>query len=151
MVFAEPENREARELQARTLERPGFQAESAVWRNFYLSGAKGLREGLPQKVPMRWGSLDVTRSSPLDRFFDYLAILLNGPKAAEKKIAVDWIFTDTNQEDAVSLENGVLNYRAGKRAAHPDATLILTRPVLDAISLKQTTFPGRILAGGDQN
>ena len=147
VVFAEPGNREARELQAQTLEQLGFQAESPIWRNFYLSGAKDLRKETPERVPMRWGSLDVIRSLPLDMYFDYLSILLNGPKAAEKKITVDWIFTDTRQEYSVSLENGVLNYKAGKRAANPDATIILTRSILDAISLKQASFPGRILAG----
>jgi alkyl sulfatase BDS1-like metallo-beta-lactamase superfamily hydrolase len=147
VVFAEPENKEARELQAQTLEQLGFQAESPVWRNFYLSGAKELREGVPQKAPMRVGSLDVIRSLTLDMFFDYLAVLLNGPKAAEKKITVDWVFTDTQQEYSVSLENGVLHHKSGKRTARPDATVILTRNVLDSISLKQATFPGRILAG----
>jgi alkyl sulfatase BDS1-like metallo-beta-lactamase superfamily hydrolase len=146
VVFAEPGNEEARELQARTLEQLGFQAESAVWRNFYLSGARELREGV-SKVPMTWGSLDVIRSLTLDMYFDYLAILLNGPKAAGKKVTVDWIFTDTKQEYSLALENGVLNHRAGKRAVNPDATILLTRSVLDSISLRQATFPGRILAG----
>jgi alkyl sulfatase BDS1-like metallo-beta-lactamase superfamily hydrolase len=147
VVFAEPGNKEARELQAQTLEQLGFQTESPVWRNFYLSGAKELRDGLPQKMSLRSGKEDVVRSLSLDMYFDYLAILLNGPKAAEKKITLDWVFTDTKQEYSVSLGNGVLNYRAGKRSANPDATVILTRKVLDAISLKQATFPGRILAG----
>ena len=60
---------------------------------------------------------------------------------------MDWIFTDTKQEYSVTLENSVLNYKAAKRAAAPDATVILTRKVLDDISLKRATFPGRILAG----
>jgi len=147
VVFAEPENKEARELQAKTLERLGFQTESAVWRNFYLSGAKELRDGVPKNVPMRLGSLDVIRSLTLDMYFDYLAVLLNGPKAAEKRITVDWVFTDTKQEYSVTLENGVLNYKSGKRAANPHATVILTRKVLDAIASKQATFRGRIFAG----
>jgi alkyl sulfatase BDS1-like metallo-beta-lactamase superfamily hydrolase len=146
VVFAEPENREARELQARTLEQLGFQAESPVWRNFYLSGARELREGVP-KTPMTWGSLDVIRSLTLDMYFDTLAVLLNGPKAAGKKITVDWVFTDTKQEYSLTLENGVLNHRAGRRAANPDATVLLTRSILDSISLRQASFPGRILAG----
>ncbi len=147
VVFAEPENTEARELQAETLERLGFQTESAVWRNFYLSGAKELRDGVPKNVPVKLGSPDVIRSLTLDMYFDYLAILLNGPKAAEKKITVDWVFTDTKQEYSVTLENGVLNYKSGKRAANPHATVILTRKVLDAISSKQATFQGRVFAG----
>ena len=45
LVFAEPENRAARELQAEALEQLGFGAENASWRNFFLIGAKELREG----------------------------------------------------------------------------------------------------------
>jgi len=60
---------------------------------------------------------------------------------------VDWVFTDTKQEYSVTLENGVLNYKSGKRAANPSATVILTRKVLDAIASKQATFRGRIFAG----
>ncbi len=46
VVFAEPENEAARELQAEALERLGFGAENATWRNFFLMGAKELREGV---------------------------------------------------------------------------------------------------------
>ena len=46
LVFAEPENAAARELQAEALEQLGFGAENASWRNFFLIGAKELREGI---------------------------------------------------------------------------------------------------------
>ena len=46
LVFAEPENEEARELQADALEQLGYGAENATWRNFFLMGAKELREGV---------------------------------------------------------------------------------------------------------
>jgi alkyl sulfatase BDS1-like metallo-beta-lactamase superfamily hydrolase len=45
LVFAEPENQEARELQAEALEQLAYGAENASWRNF-LMGAKELREGI---------------------------------------------------------------------------------------------------------
>lgn len=44
IVFAEPENMEARYLCADALEQLGYQAESALWRNAYLSAAIELRE-----------------------------------------------------------------------------------------------------------
>jgi alkyl sulfatase BDS1-like metallo-beta-lactamase superfamily hydrolase len=147
VVFADPANKQARELQADALEQLGYAAESPIWRNFYLSGAKELREGVPKLAPLNVGSLDIMKAMTLDMYFDYLAILLDASKAAGKKITVDWIFTDTKQEYSVTLENSVLNHKAAKRAATPDATLILTRKVLDDISLKRATFPGRILAG----
>ncbi len=46
IVFAEPENRAARELGADALEQLGYQSESATWRNAYLQGARELRGGL---------------------------------------------------------------------------------------------------------
>ena len=41
VVFAEPGNEAARELQADTLEQLGYQAESGPWRNAYLTGRQG--------------------------------------------------------------------------------------------------------------
>ena len=46
VVFADPDNAAARELQADTLEQLGYQAENGTWRNFYLSAARELRDGV---------------------------------------------------------------------------------------------------------
>ena len=43
LVFADPDNKDARDLQADTLEQLGYQAEAGPWRNNYLTGAKELR------------------------------------------------------------------------------------------------------------
>ena len=41
-----PTNQAARELQADALEQLGYQSESGPWRNFYLTAAKELRDGV---------------------------------------------------------------------------------------------------------
>ncbi len=46
VVFADPDNTGARELQAEALEQLGYGAENATWRNFFLMGAQELREGI---------------------------------------------------------------------------------------------------------
>jgi alkyl sulfatase BDS1-like metallo-beta-lactamase superfamily hydrolase len=52
VVFADSQNLSARSLQADALEQMGYQAESGPWRNFYLTGAKELREGVkPLPIP----------------------------------------------------------------------------------------------------
>jgi alkyl sulfatase BDS1-like metallo-beta-lactamase superfamily hydrolase len=147
VVFAEPENREARELQADALEQLGYQSESAVWRNFYLTGAMELRSGVRRDGPVHQAGGDVVRTLPLDTFFDILAVRLNGPKAEGKRIAVNWIFSDPQEEYTVTLENGVLNHKRDRLHADPDATVFLSRGVFNAIATKQATFLGRILAG----
>jgi alkyl sulfatase BDS1-like metallo-beta-lactamase superfamily hydrolase len=147
VVFAQPRNRDARELQADALEQLGYQSESPIWRNFYLTGAKELRDGVDKNIPVQIGSMDVISNMPLDMFFDMMAIRLNGPKAIDKQITVNWIFTDVNQTFAVTLENSVLNYKRGRLAADPATTVTLTRALLDKIMAKQATFTGRLLAG----
>jgi len=147
VVFAEPENREARELQADALEQLGYQSESPIWRNFYLAGARDLRSGVNRKIPMQERSTDVMRGMAMDQFFDLMAIRLNGPKAAEKRITVNWVLTDTKETYTLTLGNGVLNHKRGRPAANADATVSLTRSVFDRIVAGQATFSGRILSG----
>ena len=148
VVFAEPENEAARELMADTLEQLGYQSESSVWRNFYLSGALELRNGVRRDAPLqRAGGGDLVRAITLDAYFDLMAARLNGPKAEGKRIAVNWIFADPKEEYAVTLENGVLNHKRDRLHADPDATVFLSRSVFNAIATKQATLPGRILAG----
>ena len=71
VVFADPDNRAARELQADALEQLGYQAESGPWRNFYLTGAKELREGVKKLPTPNTASPDTVRAMTLEMFFDY--------------------------------------------------------------------------------
>ncbi|MGZ4901426.1 MAG: alkyl/aryl-sulfatase [Halobacteriota archaeon] len=143
LVFADPDNQEARTLQADALEQLGYQAESGTWRNFYLSGAKELRDGVV-KQPMATG--DIIRAVPLDLLFDLLAVQLNGPKADGKTITVNATFTDINERYVLLVDNGVLNYTKGKHAEAADATLTTTRAVLDQILLGDATWTDKLAA-----
>ncbi|MEE9912440.1 MAG: MBL fold metallo-hydrolase [Deltaproteobacteria bacterium] len=147
VVFAEPDNRDARELQADALEQLGYQSESPIWRNFYLAGAQDLRKGVDRNAPVQTRNKDVLRGMAMDQFFDLLAVRLNGPKAADKHIVVNWVVTDTKEAYTLTLANSVLNHKKGRPAADSDAALSLSRSVLDTIIAGQATFPGRILAG----
>ena len=77
--------------------------------------------------------------------FDYLAVRLNGPNAAGKKIGLNVNFTDLNKQYGLMVENAVLNY--GKPLAQPDARLTLSKATLDAIQLKETTLEQAIAKG----
>src|SRR5262245_30906923 len=85
VVFADPGNRAARELQADALEQLGYQAEAGPWRNFYLTGAKELREGVQKRPTPNTASPDTVRAMTLEMFFDYLSVRLNREKAAKAK------------------------------------------------------------------
>ncbi|HVU87794.1 MAG TPA: alkyl sulfatase dimerization domain-containing protein [Pirellulales bacterium] len=141
VVFAEPENIAAKELQADTLEQLGYQAESGPWRNFYLTGAKELRDGIKRGANAAATVGDVVEALTLDQFFDYLGIRLNAPKAAGKKITLNFDFTDTKERYVLKLADSVLNHWDGDQAADADATLSLERSTLNKIMLRQLTMP----------
>jgi linear primary-alkylsulfatase len=147
LVFADPTNQAARNLGADALEQLGYQAESATARNAYLQGAAELRYGPPKVQMSNTASPDVIRALPLEMFFDYLGVRLNGDKAEGKRIVLNWRFTDTQQDYVLRLENSALTASAGAQANDADATLTLTRATLDDISLQKATFPGALLTG----
>jgi alkyl sulfatase BDS1-like metallo-beta-lactamase superfamily hydrolase len=147
LVFAEPENDEACALQADALEQLGYQAESGPWRNFYLSAAKELRDGVIDLGAPKTFSADVMRATPLDMFFDLLAVRLNGPKAAGKLIRLNAVFSDTGEVYLLTVENGVLNYAKGKQSDQADATLTMSRATLDAVLLGEASLADKMAAG----
>jgi alkyl sulfatase BDS1-like metallo-beta-lactamase superfamily hydrolase len=143
LVFADPDNQDARALQADALEQLGYQSESGPWRNCYLSGAKELRDGVVKHpMPVQ----DIIRSVPSDLLFDLLAVQLNGSKADGKTITLNATFTDVNEQFTLSIKNGVLNYRKGKRADAADASLTTTRAVLNQLILGETTWQNKLAA-----
>src|SRR5262245_5983210 len=110
VVFADPNNKEGKELLADAYEQMGYQAESGPWRSVYLQGAYELRNGVPQGGGVDTATPDTIRAMPPDMLFDYLGVRLNGPKAAGKVIKLNVDFTDLGKQYALVVENGVLNY-----------------------------------------
>src|SRR5262245_61160639 len=138
VVFADPNNTEAKELLADAYEQMGYQAESGPWRSIYLQGAYELRNGVPSGGGTVTASADTIDAMPPDMLFDYLGVRLNGPKAAGKLIKLNVDFTDLGTQYALVVENGVLTYHT-KFVDNPDAKLTLTKDTLDNIQLKQVT------------
>ncbi|MGJ4995952.1 alkyl/aryl-sulfatase [Bradyrhizobium sp. HKCCYLS3077] len=147
LVFAEPDNAEARALLADTLEQLGYAAESATWRNAYLFGAQELRHGMPE-IPARPGMPRETLAAlRTEQIWDVLGVRLNGPKAEGKHIVLNWSFTDTGERFVLTLQNCALTYAAGAQASTADAGFTLARSTLDAVIAKATTFPEAVAAG----
>ena len=109
-------------------------------------GARELRHGMP-KIAMRTAvSRDAIRALPVALVFDYLAVRLNGPKAEGKRLAINWIFTDTGERYALNLEHSALTHLAGHQAPATDATLTLDRAAFDALTSGQAL--AELLAAG---
>jgi len=129
LVFAAPEDSDAKELLARAYDQLGYQAESGVWRSAYLTGAQELRRGPPDNagLDVRFAG-DILAQIPLDLFFAAMATRLDGAKAAEAEpVTLNFEFTDVGETHVLRLENAVLQH--WKQEADPDAaaTVKLTR------------------------
>ncbi len=147
VVFADPDNREARELGADALEQLGYQAESATWRNAYLYGALELRNGV-MKLPARpILSPDLLRAVTTDILFDFMAVRLNATRATGHRFTINWRFTDTGEDLVLTLQNATLSHVMGKQASSAAASVTTTRATLDALALRRTT-PDQALRSG---
>jgi len=148
VVFADPTNTEARHLQADTLEQLGYQAESGPWRDFYLSGAQELRDGLLGIGGGSTASPDVVQAMTTEMLFDYLAVRLNGPEAAGRTVELAVEVTDRDEVWLLGLQNGTLRSVAGRRPDAPVATLRLTHDALAALATGRTTWEELVEGGG---
>ncbi|ALV30888.1 alkyl sulfatase dimerization domain-containing protein [Streptomyces sp. CdTB01] len=135
VVFADPDNAEARELQADAFEQLGYGSENGTWRNFYLTGAHELRHG-PLGTPAATASPDVLAALTLEQLFDALAIRVDGPRSWDADIIVRW-HIDQGETVTVRLRNGVLTHvtGAGPAAVPPHVEITLPEADLRALLL----------------
>lgn len=122
LVFAEPDNKAARALLAQTYDQLGYQAESAPWRDEYLTAAFELRHDAPETGVDLSNTLDLLRQTPMPRFLDAMAVRLNGVEAEGQRLAINLVLTDRGESYALAIQNSVLHHRPG---THPEATATL--------------------------
>lgn len=150
ILYAEPDNEAARDLQATTLETIGFGAENGTWRNFYLAGAHELREGV-FGTPI--SAAGMATALTVEQVFAALAVRVDGPAAWDFDVTIAWVLTDLDKTYRMVLRNGVLVTR--EVAVAPEATTVtLTRLTLIAVITGSVTLPevladGRVQIEGD--
>ncbi|MFE0137921.1 alkyl/aryl-sulfatase [Streptomyces sp. NPDC059037] len=130
VVFADPGHKVARAELATLYVKLGQASENAVWRNFYLVGAQELREGV-RDSPASVASADMLMALSVDQLIDSVAVRINGPRAWELRLRMDWSLPALGKVWHLMLRNGVLTYRSDTEK-NPDAgvTLTMTKPQL---------------------
>lgn len=127
LVFADPKNSAGRELLAKSLEQMGYVAESAPWRNFYLTGAYELRNGPPKVGINKETLMAMLTHTPIERFLEAMAASLNAEKAADSNLRVNLVFTDLRTSYVLWIENAVLHFSQRAADAAANATLTLSK------------------------
>jgi alkyl sulfatase BDS1-like metallo-beta-lactamase superfamily hydrolase len=146
VVFAEPDNRQARELQAAALEQLGYQSESGPWRNVYLTGAQELRGGVRQLPTPNAASPDSVRAMSTELFLDYLAVRLDGSRAGDRAITLALTLPDIGESWTIMVRNGALSHRSGA-ADDADAVVTLDRSALNDVILGVAPLADQLAAG----
>lgn len=105
IVFAEPDNQDARLLCNKALTQLGYQAESGTWRNEYLTGALELAQGTI-KNPDHYanGSQDLISHLTGEMVLNYLSLLTI---PSDKQLSGIVVF-----EDDWTFENGAYKQRS---------------------------------------
>jgi alkyl sulfatase BDS1-like metallo-beta-lactamase superfamily hydrolase len=149
VVFAEPDNVAARELLADAFTQLGYRAESGPWRNFYLTGAKELRDGVVVLPIPSTASPDVIAVMPTGLILDYLAVRLKHPDAVDLAGRIVLELTDVGERHLVELSNGVLHNRpiGTDQQVAADATITATRVWLN--DLLAADDPAAALRSGE--
>lgn len=149
-LFAEPGTEDAKRLQAAVFEQLAYQTENATWRNFYLTGAKELREGV---VGTRTSttSPSMIQALSVSQLFSYAATLIDAPKVWDQRALVDWQVDGTTDVYRLELRNGVLIHHLvdpayGLPAA--DATVTAAKHAIARVLLQRNPI-GDLAAKGD--
>jgi len=147
VIFADPDNAQAKALQADALEQLGFGSENGTWRNFFLMGAYELRHGAIG-TPTVTTAPDIVGALTIDQIFDALALRVDGPRAWSTTLTIDWNFTDENSVHRTRLCNGLLvHFDTDGSLPAPDTTITLTRSLLIAVLLGGAD-PASLVADG---
>ncbi|WP_425318030.1 alkyl/aryl-sulfatase [Pseudomonas nitroreducens] len=155
LVFADPTNQAARNLQADALEQLGYQAENAGWRNSYLVAAQELRNGVPRNLPsLRVSNPDALAAMDTGLLFDYLGVRMNAQKAEGEDFSINLVLPDKNEQYLLELKNSHLNNIKGVQSESAGQTVTIDRADLNRLMLKEVSpvrlvFEGKLKSSGN--
>ena len=151
VVFAEPTNERARNLQADALEQLGYQAESSTFRNSYLMGAQELRDGPPQSAEARVRARSLIKAMSIDQVFDTLGLRTISENIGGLSLCVNWLFTDMagtpDEKWILGLSNRTIYATQGRHDASSVATVQISRDLFLEVIAQTTTFVDELQKG----
>ena len=147
LVYAEPDNAEAKFLLADIFEQLGYQYESTSLRNAFLSAARELRVGVQAVAGLESGGPDAIRALTTSQWWDAVAIRVDSAKADGINFKLNFVTPDNGEQLVVEMSNGTLTNIVGYTASDADATLTINRADLIPVMMQQATLASQIKAG----
>ncbi len=147
LVYAEPQNQEAKDLLADVFEQIGYQQESPSVRNSFLAAALELRSGIPEGASPKTGGPDMIRAMTTELWLDFMGIRLDSKKAEGKQFKINLVTPDNKEKFVVELSNGTLTNIEGFQADGADLTITIDREDLEKTMMGAVSFDEQISAG----
>jgi len=145
-VFAAPDSETARQVLCTALTELGYGSECATWRNCFLIGAQELFHPIEHTEV---SSAGMAPALTVTQLFDSIAIRINGPKAWDERLRINWAITGGNgggggngsatEHYRMELSNGALIHFPTALNEEADLTVTLTKAQLVGLLLESRT------------
>lgn len=150
VIFANPDNRQAKLLCADALEQLGYIAESGPWRNEYLMGAQELRFG---KIPLPGSTVTtfVLDAIPLQNVLNLLSIRVKGIEAGNFDYKINFIIPDREEVASTQIKRGIFRYLSGELTSDAAVTVTMPKEVLyELAATNEKPDSSQIIVEGDE-
>ena len=147
LVYAQPDNSEAKDLLASVFEQLGYQYESASMRNVFLSSAQELRNGAPAVAAPRGTTPSLARAMTTTQWWDAVATRVDSGLADGTDFTINFSSPDTQQNFVVEMSGGTLSNIEGYLSDDADVTITMNRSDLETVIMGQETLASQLQAG----
>ena len=147
LVYAEPQNQEAKDLLADVFEQIGYQQESPSVRNSFLAAALELRSGIPEGATPKTGGPDIIQAMTTELWLEFLAIRLDSKKAEGHEFKINLVTPDNDEKFVVELSNATLTSIEGFQVKDADLTITINRSDLEQTMMGAVSFDEQIKSG----
>ena len=147
LVYAQPDNSEAKDLLASVFEQLGYQYESASMRNVFLSSAQELRNGAPAVAAPRGTTPSLARAMTTTQWWDAVATRVDSGLADGTDFTINFSSPDTQQNFVVEMSGGTLTNIEGYLSDDADVTITMNRSDLETVIMGQETLASQLQAG----
>ena len=146
VIYADPTNVKAKDLQADVFEQIGYQQESPSVRNSFLAAAYELRNGIVKGASAKSTGPDMVRAMTTELWLDYLGIRLAGSKVRGLSGKINLTTPDNGEKFVIELSNEMLNNIKGYQDKEADLTITINREDLVMIMMGVKTFDDMLKA-----
>jgi alkyl sulfatase BDS1-like metallo-beta-lactamase superfamily hydrolase len=133
LVYAEPDNQQAKDLLADAFEQIGYQKESPSVRNSFLGAAYELRNGIPEGATIETTGPDTIRAMETSMWLDFIAIRVNSQKAADMEFVINLSIPDREENIVVEMSNATLTHIVDQTVPDADLSISLNRADLEKV------------------